>query len=535
MKRKKLISLLVLTMAVTLSACQRVSPGEAEDTIGDVRQEMTSDAAQKDTMRDEDEDSLVWRIASPGTSEEEMDVLIGNWQGTLNNLLERKGAGYSVRMEAFGCTDDAVEQAVQTADELEELFMSGEQTDVISILPPMQYEDLKGYQLAYQECAERNLLMPLDSLLDTEKGKVLCDAIPARDLERAKVHGVTYGLSAVLPTIQAVVYSQEQMEQHGIDAKELTGSIFTKEDVLQKIRERTGEAPYGIRTGDVKRKLGLWIVDPSCNLALDGEGKFVNITETREFREYLTKLADWKEKGLVEVIGSSKGAEMFFVQDMGEENYSDQPYQATLGVTLRDGTEKTASVLVVPDETSPVLSPYWGDNKLCIASWTQQQEKAEDFLIRLMTDPEIANLIQYGREGDGYTLNGNILEIASGANVFQRFFGYQYTNPLITYSTAVMAQDKQAYAERFHEACEKAIPDGFRFDPAPVAEQIVRTNGVFGDMGGSETAGKIANLEIEDVDQVIAEITGELKEAGMDEVVAEANRQLEEWKKEAGK
>ena len=54
-------------------------------------------------------------------------------------------------------------------------------------------------------------------------------------------------------------------------------------------------------------------------------------------------------------------------------------------------------------------------------------------------------------------------------------------------------------------------------------------------MGGSETAGKIANLEIEDVDQVIAEITGELKEAGMDEVVAEANRQLEEWKKEAGK
>ena len=76
----------------------------------------------------------------------------------------------------------------------------------------------------------------------------------------------------------------------------------------------------------------------------------------------------------------------------------------------------------------------------------------------------------------------------------------------------------------------KEIPDGFRFDPAPVLEQIVATNLVFDGMDGTETARKIINLEIDDVEQVIASITEELKQAGIDEVTAEANRQLEAWR-----
>ncbi len=38
-------------------------------------------------------------------------------------------------------------------------------------------------------------------------------------------------------------------------------------------------------------------------------------------------------------------------------------------------------------------------------------------------------------------------------------------------------------------------------------------------------------LEFDDVDRVIADITRELKAAGMDRIVKEANRQLAEWKK----
>lgn len=522
MKNRKFIFILAVTVSIILSACQQTVPEKMEDT--------QQDSADVTSQAEEGDETLVWKVAAPEGTEEYMEEVTSIWQQAVNVLLREKGADYSVRIEALSYGDSV-------ADVLESLRDSGEQTDVISLLPATQEEDLIGYYLAYPECAKRNLLLSLDEMLDTEKGERLHSAIPERDFERAKVNGVTYGLSAVLPSMQAVLYSTEQMEKYGVDAEELDGSIFEKEELLQKIKNLTGEAPYGVATGDVRRKLGLWIVEPTDNVVLNKEGSFVNVTETQEFRDYLAKLADWKEKGLVEILGSSAESreEMIFAQDLTTDvNYSDEPYQATLTADRGDGTQTEASVLVAPDETEPVLDPYWGDNKLCIASWTQEQERAEDFLITLLTDSEFANAIQYGREGKDYTLSGNVLEQDSEVNVVLRFFGYQYTNPLLTYSTKLMTSDKQEYARKFQETYGTEIPDGFRFDPTPVLEEIAAANKVYGYMGGTETAGKIVALEIEDMDAAIAEITRELQEAGIDEVVAEANRQLEEWKKGAG-
>lgn len=522
MKNRKFIFILAVTVSMILSACQQTVPEKAGDTQQD-SEDATSQA-------EEGGEILVWKVAAPGGIEEYMDEAISVWQPEVNALLKEKGADYSVRIEVLS-------YGASVADVLESLRDAGEQADVISLLPAIQEEDLAGYYLAYPECAKRNLLLSLDEMLDTEKGEALHGAIPERDFERAKVDGVTYGLSAVLPSMQAVLYSTEQMKKYGVDAEELDGSIFEQEEILKKIKNLTGEAPYGVATGDVRRKLGLWIAEPTNNVVLNKEGSFVNVTETQEFRDYLAKLADWKEKGLVEILGSSAESreEMIFAQDLtADANYSDEPYQATLTVDRGDGTQTEASVLVAPDETEPVLDPYWGDNKMCIASWTQEQERTEDFLVRLLTDSEFANAIQYGREGKDYTLGGNVLEQDPEVNVVLRFFGCQYTNPLLTYPTKLMIPDKQEYAGRFQETYGTEIPDGFRFDPTPVLEEIAATNKVFGYMGGTETAGKIVALEIEDVDEAITEITRELEEAGIDEVVAEANRQLEEWKKGAG-
>ncbi len=117
------------------------------------------------------------------------------------------------------------------------------------------------------------------------------------------------------------------------------------------------------------------------------------------------------------------------------------------------------------------------------------------------------------------------------AVVFLRHFGYQYTNQLITHSTIHMEEDKLAYAENFAESYESMVPNGFRFDPKPVLEQIVETNKVLDVYQGGEAAKKMWNLEIEDVNQFISDLTEEMKQAGMDEIVEEANRQLDEWKK----
>ncbi|MEY8428308.1 DUF3502 domain-containing protein [Lachnospiraceae bacterium 46-15] len=528
MKKKKFFMAMISAAAVLLSACQSTPQGGAGDVAEIVRESGRGKAAEQDG------DALVWRVAcAGGFSEEEADEVCAGWQNAVNAVLQEKGAGYSVRIEAFAGEDESSEESVQTADELEKLKESGEQTDLISLMPAvLHYPGLAGYHLVYPACAGKGLLLPLDELLKGEKGQELRGVIPSKDLERAKIDGTTYGVSTVLPVTGAALYSKEKMKKYGVTAEELEGSVFDKESLLVKIRDLSGEAPYGIHSGDIRQELGLWILEPTGNVALNQEGVFVNVTETDEFREYLERLVDWKKKGLVEVLGKPENSrqKMKFVQN-GGTNYRKEPYEATLDVSVGYQEEKGASVLVVPDETRPVLQPYWGDYKICIASWTENREKAEDFLVRLMTDADIANSIQYGKEGQDYTLDGDIVQMKPEANIVQHHFGYQYTNQMITHSTAVMAADKLSYTEAFHESYGKEIPDGFRFDPTPVLEQILAADQVFDDMDGTETARKIVNLEIDDVDQVIAAVTEELKRAGIDEVAAEANRQLEAWRK----
>lgn len=527
MNYNKKIMLVFLAIPILLSACRSVQRADGSEASAG------TEPAAENTSISGQEEILVWRMNLP-VSMEETDMasqLVGIWQEPLNALLKEKGAGYQVEIELLGMDGEFAESDTSVADELEALKAAGEQTDLISIRTPEQFDNLKGYYLMYPECIKRSLLMSLNLLLEEEKGETLKKAVTQTDLKRAEYGGQVYGVSAVLPPSGYVAYSREQMQKYGVAEEELMAPLFENEKLLQKVQNLSGEAPYGILSGDVRRELGLWITEPSENLVLTKDGTFGNVTETPEFKERLTKLLEWKEKGLLRILDGSQ-EEMCFAQQGGSLGmyFSDQAYSGELLVLVKTGAEKESPVFLVPSQTQWDLAPYWGDVKQCIASWTKKQELAEDFLIRLMSDPDIANLIQYGRIGEEYTLEDGKVKVEKATNIYLQLFGGQYTNPLITYPTSTMAKNKLEYAAKFHETYESGIPDGFRFDPKPVIEQVVKTNQVFGNSSGSETAGKIIRLEIEDTKSAVADITAELKAAGIDDVVEEANRQLREWK-----
>ena len=524
MKVKKLTSFFIVAIALLLSACGQAPDKSAEQFS------TQAEVPTEETPAEIGENTLVWRVRLPlGANEgDQFDNVADIWQDSLNTLLAEKGADYTVEIKPLGITEGFREDMINTTDELEALKAADEPTDIISIRSSDVNGELEGYELMYPNCAERGLLLPLEPLLEGERGNAIKEAVTQVDLDRCRTNGHIYGLFAVLPPTGYTAYSAEQMKKYNITEDELMVPIFENEALMQKIRDLSGEAPYGILSGDCQHELGLWLINPTEAVAFGRDGVFVNVTETPEFRERLAKLADWKEKGLVQVLSGIR-EDMCFAQNDAGQNFSDQPYYADANLTIGFGKEKRCSVFVVPEPDMCSIAPYWGDTRQCIASWTKKQDLAEDFLVRLMTDPDIANLIQYGREGQEYTLNDGKAEISSNISGYLRLFGDQYTNTLITESTAMMAEDKQEYAKRFHETYEKEIPNGFQFDPASVREQVIATNRVFQE-GNSEAAGKIRKLQFDDVDQVIAELTADLKAAGIDAVVEEANRQLAQWR-----
>ena len=92
---------------------------------------------------------------------------------------------------------------------------------------------------------------------------------------------------------------------------------------------------------------------------------------------------------------------------MSDVAVGEQPYESAYpgyhGYALEQ-QEYIIDTVVVPDLSNPVLAPYPAETATAIASWSQNKEMAFDFLTRLYTDPDIANLIQYGVEGEDYHL-----------------------------------------------------------------------------------------------------------------------------------
>ena len=187
---------------------------------------------------------------------------------------------------------------------------------------------------------------------------------------------------------------------------------------------------------------------------------------------------------------------------------------------------------MIPDMQRPQIAPFWGDAQTAIASWSQNQEYALDFLIRLYTDPDIANLIFYGNEGKEYTVEDNVATRLPGNLLW--VFGEHYTNALAAFSQNDTARDKTAFQTRYYEQCESFIPDGFRFDSAPVAKEVEATNAVYYEsIEERKLSNEINNLfllNVTDIDAALSEINEKLKEAGIDRIVLEFNRQLAEWR-----
>ena len=71
---------------------------------------------------------------------------------------------------------------------------------------------------------------------------------------------------------------------------------------------------------------------------------------------------------------------------------------------------------------------------------------------------------------------------------------------------------------------------GFIFDKAPVENLIAAVNNVVAEYHNVLITGQNSN-----VDQLVDQFVAELKASGMDEIVAEAQSQLDAWRAENGK
>ena len=157
-------------------------------------------------------------------------------------------------------------------------------------------------------------------------------------------------------------------------------------------------------------------------------------------------------------------------------------------------------------------------------------ETSMQFLNLMYSDPVVANLITYGIEGKHYEFvdkENGIINFPEGVTAdtsgYSTSEGWRKGNQFITYVWEGDPVDIWEQMKNFNHSAAKSTAYGFRFDSTPVQAEILRCNEIRYEYSEGLEYGLL------DPDVALPEFRDRLKDAGIDVIIAEKQRQLDEW------
>jgi putative aldouronate transport system substrate-binding protein len=156
-----------------------------------------------------------------------------------------------------------------------------------------------------------------------------------------------------------------------------------------------------------------------------------------------------------------------------------------------------------------------------ISIYSKHKEQAMQFMNLWYTDPKLATLMAYGIEGNQYTTNSDGTITFTDNHAAYSPWRNGMGNIFILPETDT---EGKGYYDGFKKYNEEGTPVallGFTFDTEPVKNQIASLNNVRDQYVFALNTGSV------DPDTQLPEFLSKLKSNGMDDVVAEANKQVQ--------
>lgn len=420
-----------------------------------------------------------------------------------NQLLEEKGYPYEVTF----VTDETAQEG-QTVDIMDVGTVSWETTY------DTDRDALDGKVIA------------LDEYLQTEKGKEIKESVPKKLWDTYKIAGKQYSLltPGAVPFYKAYIWNTKLAEKYDVHPEKWDQDIWNYKEELTEIAEQEIKAGnkgflavsglfwYALEVPEMTQALGTMY--PLTVRETDEEMRAEFFYETKEFQERLAKTKEFYEVGLCDQEKENAGAEAFVTLDT--VFWSKNAYLAS----REDNFWDTHDVKKVSQERMwEVNASHMGTG---ITSKSEKPQEAFDLLYLLYTDEELVNALAWGKEGKDYeVVDGKAVKPGTEKDYIPHL---PVGNMLLAYPE--LTQDKNL-KELYQEATEEAQLSrlsGFRFHGKNVQKELEEVAGLYYSVYGSEAA-----VVMNDMESVIRQY----KEAGIDKIVDEWNRQFAAWRKES--
>jgi putative aldouronate transport system substrate-binding protein len=371
----------------------------------------------------------------------------------------------------------------------------------------------------------------------TTTGAPAAAAVGSDYLKAGTVGGKVYGIPSLrdMAASYGITMRKDILDKYGIDP----ASIKTIDDISALYAKVSAGEPGMFMTFGQGNTLP---IVPQLMTDWDGLGndygvllnhgqnsrlEVVNLFATKEYEQKLRVARDWYQKGYIipdavtntQSAVSLVGAGQLFSFVSNQKPGFDK--QSTLGA----GGVEMVSVEINPafSTTTQVGILTWGLPITC-----KNPEKTMEFLSLLFTDPVVINLVDWGIEGKHYVkLNDQVITYPAGitaANTgYNLNLSWIYGNSLLAYVWDGNAPETNQNMIAFNKSAIISKALGFQYNATPVRTALSAVTNV------SEEYRRSLEYGMVDVDVYLPRFIKALEDAGINDIIAEKQRQLDAW------
>lgn len=307
-------------------------------------------------------------------------------------------------------------------------------------------------------------------------------------------------------------------------------------DALVKVKEAYPDMdPVVSNGGDMYGSSIVYLGQDDCgdtfNLAVledpfDENGQIVSFFETDLFRESCERMYQWCQEGLVMKDASfNTDSAMTLVSAGNAFGYFQQMAPGwKLEATQNCGVEMVSWKYGVPTYTGNTLAWF-------VPAASGDPERAVAFYDLMYSDPVVANLVINGIEGENYIFvdkEQGIITYPEGKDATNNGYSRQewaWPNGRLSYSIQGLEPD-WGESDRFEQTAQIPVSFGFKFDAAPVINQITGCLYVYEKYVPALLCGTL------DPETTIPILNEEMEAAGIRDIVKEKQEQFDQWKAE---
>jgi putative aldouronate transport system substrate-binding protein len=397
---------------------------------------------------------------------------------------------------------------------------SGEAADIIWT---------SNWNFDYVQNQSKGAFIALDELIDKYAPEVK-KSMPSFVWDATKIDGKIYGV----PNYQIVINKEGfTIQKRYIDKYQIDVSKLKKpqdiEPLLAQIKANEKDAvPLAIdRNGlykNMARTFNQEIVIANIGVInLNDPAKVLNQYETPEYKQYLDMMRDWFKKGYI----NEDAAVLKSLSDLQKAGKASVGYHNVLkpgGETEAKATNNGQEITYVP-----LTEAYSGTNTIittmqAVSRNSKNPERALMLINLVNTDKALYNLLAFGIEGTHYTKvsEGVISPVKdSGYNSQADWvFGNVFNGYLLEGKDPKVPEETR----KMNETAKPSPIMGFKFKADAVSTEIANISSVVSEYTPGLNTGTI------DPESKLAEFQQKLKTAGIDKVIAEAQKQLDAWK-----